>query len=474
MNLSKSMEGNLSIIKSRLNLDKSFDLINRTIVIGGRRTSILFIDGFIKDEVMEKIMEGFFKITKEEIDKMETAKGFIEYTVPYVEVDTEKEIDKIISTLLAGPTVMIIDGFDEAVILDIRTYPARTTTEPDKEKVTRGSKDGFVETIVFNTALIRRRIRDPKLTFEMLSVGSRSKTDVAIGYIDGLENSDLLNDVKEKISELKVEALTMNQESLLEALVKYKFYNPFPKVKYTERPDVAAAHILEGKIVVIVDNTPNVMVLPSSFLDFIQEIEDFYYPPVTGSYLRLIRILVMLLTLVLTPTWLLIMQYQDVLPPYLTFLTVAEMNSVPLILQFLLLELAIDGLKMASLNTPSSLGTSLGIIGGLILGDFAVKSGWFVPDTILYMSFIAVGSFTQPSIELSYAIKFCRVILLITTWGFGVYGYVAGLILIFGIILSNKTLTGIGYLYPLLPFNAKDLKGVVYRRSLRENSKQEK
>lgn len=473
MNFSRSIEENLALVKSKLNVDKSFDVIHRSVYIGKRKASIIFIDGFIKDEVMEKIMEGFFKITKEEMDGFGTAKAFSEHTIPYVEVDTQKDVDKVIFTILSGPTVMLIDGYDEAIILDLRTYPARETAEPETEKVTRGSRDGFVETIVFNTALIRRRIRDPKLTFEMLSVGERTKTDIAVGYIEGLEDKYLLDEIRKRISSLKLEGITMNQESLLEGLVQYKFYNPFPKVKYTERPDVASAHLLEGRIVIIVDNSPNIMMLPSSLLDFVQEIEDFYYPPITGAYLRLIRNLVLILTLVATPTWLLIMQHEDMLPSYLSFLTVQEMNSVPLIVQFLILELAIDGLKMASLNTPTALGTSLGIIGGLILGDFAVRSGWFVPDTILYMAFIAVGSFTQPSIEMGYAIKFCRIILLIATWGFDVYGYVAGLILIFAIVASNKTLTGRGYLYPLIPFNKKDLKGIMYRKSLVDKSKEE-
>lgn len=468
MDISRNIDENLKIIKSKLNVDKSFDLINRNIIIGGRKTALFFIDGFIKDDVMERIMESFFRITSDELDKMATAKGFSASIVPYVEVDTEKDIDKIISTFLAGPTVMIIDGFDEAIIMDLRTYPARTYGEPEKEKVTRGSKDGFLETIVFNTALIRRRIRDPKLTFEMLSVGTRSKTDVAIGYIEGIEDETLLNQIRSRIQNLKVDSLTMNMESLVEALVKYKFYNPFPKVRYTERPDVAAAQILEGSIVVLIDNSPDVMILPSSFFDFVQEIQDFYYPPIIGVYLRIIRNLMVVLTLLLTPTWLLLMQYADRLPSSLNVLTVSEMNSVPLAVQFLLLEFAIDGLKMASLNTPGALGSTLGIIGGLVIGDFAVRSGWFVPDTILCMAVIAVGSFTQPSVELGYSIKFCRILLLLLTWIFSVWGYVGGIILIVVIIASNKTLTGRGYLYPLLPFNWRDLKGILLRLSLRE------
>lgn len=472
MELSKSIEKNIEIIKSKLNVDKSFDLINRNIIIGGRKTALFFIDGFIKDDIMEKIMESFFKITPEQMDEMATAKGFSASIVPYVEVDTLKDIDQIIATVLAGPTVMIVDGFDEAIIMDLRTYPARTYGEPEKEKVTRGSKDGFLETIVFNTALIRRRIRDPRLTFEMMSVGTRSKTDVAIGYIEGLEDKSLLDKIKVGIENLRIDSLTMNMESLVEALIKYKFYNPFPKVRSTERPDVAAAQILEGNIVIIVDNSPDVMILPSSFFDFVQEIQDFYYPPIIGTYLRIIRNFVAMLTLLLTPTWLLVMQYADRLPPSLKVLTVAEMNSVPLVIQFLLLEFAIDGLKMSSLNTPGALGSTLGIIGGLVLGDFAIKSGWFVPDTILYMAVIAVGSFTQPSIELGYAIKFCRMLLLILTALFSYWGYFGGIILVVIIIASNKTLTGRGYLYPLIPFDWNAVKGRFLRKSLREDDKE--
>ncbi len=469
--LTKDIKKNLEEIKSRVNIEKSFDLIKRDIIIGERNACIIFIDGFIKDDVMERILDAFFKLSKEQVDSMTTSKEFADSTIPYVEVDTTNSIEKIITMLLSGPTVLLIDGFEEAFILDLRTYPARTTAEPDKEKVTRGSKDGFVETVVFNTALIRRRIRDPKLTFEIYSIGKRSKADVVLGYIDGVADSKLLNEVKDKLSSLKVESLSMNQQSLIEALTNYKYYNPFPKVKYTERPDVAAAHILEGKLAIIVDNSPSVIMLPTSIFDFLQEAEEFYYPPVTGNYLRISRNFVLLLTLILTPTWILLVQNQDMLPQWLSFIGVKDMNKIPLVLQFLALELAIDGLKMASLSTPGSLGTSLGVIGGLVLGDYAVQVGWFVPETILYMAFIAVGSFAQPNIELGYAMKFCRIFLLLTTWWLNFIGYFGGLIVIILLVAFNKTLTGDAYLYPLIPFNWKDLKAVLWRSELKQGKR---
>lgn len=469
--LSKNIEENIRILKENLNIDSSFDLIKRDIYIGERKACIIFIDGFIKDEVMERILDSFFKLSKEQVDSMKTPKEFADSVIPYVEVDVTNKTENLIKMILSGPTILLIDGFEEGFILDLRTYPARTTAEPDKEKVTRGSKDGFVETIVFNTALIRRRIRDPKLTFEMYSIGRRSKTDVVIGYIEGVTDNKLLKKIKDKISSLNVEALSMNQQSLVEALTNYKYYNPFPKVKYTERPDVAAAHLLEGKIAIIVDNSPSVMMLPTSIFDFFQEAEEFYYPPITGNYLRIARNFVLLLTLILTPTWILLIQNQAILPSWLSIVGVREFNKIPLVIQFLILELAIDGLKMASLNTPNSLGTSLGVIGGLILGDFAVQVGWFVPETILYMAFIAVGSFTQPSIELGYSIKFCRIFLLLATRWLNFIGYFGGLIIIFVLVACNKTLAGEGYLYPLLPFNWKDLKAVLWRSELKQNNK---
>src|SRR5699024_6414321 len=277
--------------------------------------------------------------------------------------------------------------------------------EPEKDKTMRGSRDGFVETLVFNTALIRRRIRDPQLTMEVLQTGRRSMTDICLCYIEDRVDSGLLEKLRRKIQSLEVDALTMNQQSLAECIYPYKWYNPFPKFKFTERPDTAAACVLEGNIAILVDNSPSALILPSSVFDIIEEADDYYFPPITGTYLRLTRLIISIMTLIVTPLWLLLMQNPDWLPDWLLFIRVKETVNVTLILQLLLLELSIDGLRLAAVNTPSMLTTPLSVMAALVLGEFSVKSGWFNSEPMLYMAFVAVANYTQSSFELGYAIK---------------------------------------------------------------------
>lgn len=210
----------------------------------------------------------------------------------------------------------------------------RSVEEPEKDKVLRGSRDGFVETLVFNTALIRRRIRTPKLSMEILTTGKLSKTDIVLCYLDDRVDRELLSLVKNRIQQLKVEALTMNQESLAECLFRGRWFNPFPKFKYTERPDAAAAGILEGKLVILVDNSPSAMILPASVFDIMEEADDFYFPPVTGTYLRLTRFFIGLMTVFLTPVWLLLMQNPEWIPESFQFIRVSEEINIPIFSSF--------------------------------------------------------------------------------------------------------------------------------------------
>lgn len=470
MILNENLTGNKAILEELLPIGKSSDLLFRDFNFGGHSAMLYYLDGFLNDVVMERMVSRLMTITHREMQGTADMQDFIRRFITYTEVDIYTDTDDVITQLLAGKSVFLIDGFTGALVLDLRDYPARNTQEPEKERVMRGSRDGFVETVIWNTALIRRRIRDPKLIVEMLNVGTRSRTDIALIYIEDLVDDEELKIVRKKINGIKVDSLTMNMESLAECLIRRRWYNPFPKVRFTERPDAAAASILEGNIIVLVDNAPAAMMLPTSILDFIQEPNDFYFPPLVGTYIRWVRNLVFLVTLVLSPLWLLAVENLDRLPPALGFLGISEPAAVPLIIQLLLLEAAIDVLRLASVNTPNMLGNSLSIIGALLLGDFAVKSGWLVPDTILYMSFIAIASFTQPSIELGYAFKFIRILLLLLTYFFNLWGFIGGLILAVVMIASNKTVTGKGYLYPLIPFNFKALKTHIYRHRIRTKS----
>lgn len=469
---SKNLDENVKDLNKLLNIDKSFDLIYRVMEIAGRKICFYFIDGFTRDDIMEKMLEAFQRIEPEAFPP--TAYEFSKKYIPYGEVDILKDKDKFVKMILSGVPCLVIDGYDEILAIDFRTYPARSVDEPEKDKVMRGSRDGFVETVVFNCALIRRRIRSPHLMMETFTVGESSKTDIVVSYMDSRVDKKVLNEIKKRIQEIKIDSLTMNEESLSECLYQHKWYNPFPKFKFSERPDTAAASILEGNIVILVDNSPSAMILPTSVFDIIEDADDYYFPPVTGTYLRISRFLIDIAALFLTPTFLILMNHPNWIPSSLEFIMIKDPINVPIIFQLLLLEFAIDGLRLASLNTPSMLSTPLSVVAGIVLGDFTVSSGWFNSEIMLYMAFVAIANYTQSSFELGYALKFMRIIMIVLSGVFDVYGYIIGIILTIVAIVRNRTISGYSYIYPLIPFNPQQLFRRFFRVSLPKARGEEK
>ena len=458
-------------ISRRLRVEQSFDLVAKPLKIGGKEAVLYFVDGFIKDDVMERILAFLLRLEPAQLPQARSAADFAASFVPYVETDSAKEVPKLITAVLSGMLALLVEGLDEAVLIDARTYPVRSVAEPEDDRVLRGSRDGFVETLVFNTALIRRRIRDTALTVEITSVGTKSKTDVVLCYMSGIVNPRHLAVIKEKLDGIAIESLTMAQESLAECLLGSRWYNPFPRVRYTERPDAAAASLYEGSILLIVDNSPAVMILPTSIFDFLQDSNDYYFTPLVGSYLRLVRMLVFFLTIFLTPIWYLLVENPHLTPDWLSFIFVKEPNQIPVFIQLMLVEFLLDGLKLAALNTPTVLSNSFSIVGALILGDFAVKANWLVSEVVLYMAFVAIATFTQPSYELGYAFKLFRLLFLVLIRFVGPWGLPLGFAIMLVVIASTKTPLGYTYLYPLIPFNGPALKRLFFRQPIsRQNT----
>lgn len=440
----RTLKENISYMNQILPIGESFDLIQREIIIGERKSIFYFIDGFTKDEAMQKMITGFFALKKE--DMPTTATGFSKLCIPYVEVDVIDNFDLIIRNVLSGVTCLFIEGYEACFAIDCRTYPARSVDEPEKDKSLRGSRDGFVETIVFNTALIRRRIRDPHLVMKMLDIGDCSRTDVALCYMSDRVDEALLQNLLQRLESIKIDALRMNQQSLAECLYKRKWYNPFPKFKFTERPDTAAVCLLEGKVVLLVDNSPSAMILPTSILDVVEEANDYYFPTLTNIYLKISRSIIAIGTVFLTPIFLLFMQNQAWIPERFSFVVIQDMVNIPVFWQLFILEIAIDGLRLAALNTPSMLSTPLSVIAGIVMGEFAVESGWFNSQVMVYMAFVAIANYTQPNFELGYALKFMRLLILVLTALFNWIGFAAGVVIVIGSLVFNKTLSGRNYL----------------------------
>ena len=459
--LCDNFDDNVALLDGALRVKDSFDILRKDLKIGDGRVALFFVDGFTKDTVMQKLMMHFVSLKT----VSGSAREYMTQNLPYIETDVTADLDVAITAVLSGNTVMLGSSFGaEAIIIDSRTYPARETQEPEGDRVMRGSRDGFVETLIFNTALIRRRIRNPALTMQYFSVGSDSRTDIVLCYMNDRADKQYVERLANKLSAIKTDSLTIGHESLKECLIKTRWYNPFPKIRTTERPDVAAAQLLEGSVLIVIDNSPEVMVLPSSIFDFMQESNDFYFPPLTGTYIRIVRYIVFFLTFIITPAWYLMTIYPQLVPPFLEFAMPEEAGKLPIFVQLLLVEFIIDALRLASLNTPNMLNNSLSVVGGLILGDFAVSIGWLIPEVILYMAFVAIANFTQRSYELGYAIKFLRIFLLVMTAVFKFWGFCAGIVITAILLVTNSTVNGKrSYLYPLIPFDGRALLSLVAR-----------
>ncbi|MBE6644460.1 MAG: spore germination protein [Ruminococcaceae bacterium] len=456
--LSDNYKENRLNISTRLRTGESFDIIEKRLCAAGRELSFFYIDGFIKDGEMLRIMQHL--LSQKSLNDAESTTRIL----PYVEVELVYDDNDAIRSVLSGQALILGETFGAAAILvDARTYPARSTEEPDSDRVMQGSHDGFVETLVTNTALIRRRIRDERLTMSHFNMGGSSKTDVVVCYMDGVADGRLVSEIKEKIKSSRPKSLTLGFQSLAETLIRKGWLNPFPKIRTTERPDTAAAQLLEGSVLVICDTSPQVMILPTSIFHYLEQTDDYYFPPLTGSYLRAVRTLILLASVIITPLWYLYLEYADVLPRALLFLVPENAGALPIILQLFLVELAIDGLKIASMNTPDMLSNSLSIVGALILGDFAVEVGWLCADVILYMAFVAIANFAQQNHELGYAFKFMRMMILALVYFFGIWGFAVGIVLFSVFVATNTTVTGRHYLYPLVPFNKAAMKRLLFR-----------
>ncbi len=467
MQLSADYRQNVQLLDGLLGVGRCFDMIARDLLLGNRRARLWTVDGYCDDGVLERVVSVLLSHPAAP-DAPDMAQ-LIARCITFCEVGEEADVDRAVTAVFLGKTLLLAEGCAACALIDAKSYPSRGVEEPDSGKVLRGAHDGFTETIVTNAALLRRRIRDPQLVLEGFKLTERSRADVALCYLDDRVDRAALDELREKLRRIDVRSLSMGQESVAECLMPPQWYDPLPKVRYTERPDAATACVMEGNIVLMVDNSPAVMLLPSRFFDFLQEANDFYFPPLIGTYLRVLRAAVFALTLFITPVWYVLVSRP--LPRSLSFLAVTSECEVPLLAQLLLTEFIVDLLKLASLNTPSVFASSFSMIGALVLGDFAVQAHWLAPEVLAYMAFVAIANFAQPSYELGYAFKLLRLVLLMMAAALGWAGLALGTALVLLLIAVTKPVVGRHYFYPLFPFNWKKLRGLLIRRPIsRDNT----
>lgn len=468
MLLSNDYARNVRQLDALLGVERCFDVVARDLYAGRRRCRLYSIDGYGDSAVVERVLDHLLCVTS--TIEAQSMQEFIDRYVSFAQVEAENDLESAVTGVLLGKTLLLADGFSSCALIDAKQFPARGVEEPSSGKVLRGAHDGFIETLVVNAALLRRRIRDPRLTLEGHQISEKSHADVVLCYLEHKVDRRLLEEIRRKLEDIDVRSVSMSQETIAEAMMKPQWWNPFPKVRYTERPDVATACIMEGNIIVLVDNSPAAMILPTSFFDFIVEPNDFYFPPLVGSYLRILRYVVFALTLFITPVWYALVKTSGT-QGALHFLAIAEDYEVPLLVQLLFAEFIVDLIKLTSLNTPSIFSNSFSMIGALVLGDFAVQAHWLVPEVLAYMAFVAIANFAQPSYELGYAFKLLRLMLLLLVGALDWLGLGIGCAVILILLATARPIAGKSYLYPLIPFDRAALHALLVRRPVsRENT----
>lgn len=453
-------------LESEIGYGRAFDCQKRPITVAGIRGFLYFFTTLSSDELVSDLIARY---QIHDVKKPpRSAEAFLASLVPYGAATAERDITAASRLVLSGTSLLLTEAFPEAIITDTRGLPTRSAEEPDCDRVLYGSRDGFTELLKTNVALLRRRVRSATFTVTLFEIGEKSRTDVALCYDAARADPDYVKRISDKLKTIKVDALTVGQQSLAECLIRQNWFNPFPKFRYTERPDTASATLMEGNLLIICDNSPQIMLLPTSIFDFLQESDDYYFPPIVGTYQRFVRSTIFFITLFFAPLWYMLVTHPDLIPDFLAFIKVEDRGALPIFFQILIVELLLDGLRLASLNTPSSLGSSLSVVSGLILGDFAVDVGWFIPEVLLYMAFVAISNYSQPSFELGYAFKFMRIFLLVAVGFFGIIGFVVGTLLILVTVAMNRSVDGSrSYLYPLIPFNGKALLHHIFRTKLK-------
>ncbi|MGO4887162.1 spore germination protein [Anaerobacillus sp. MEB173] len=451
---------NTKYLDQELAVDKSFDLIKIEFEYANRNMALYLVDGFAKDESLTQIQRELLVLREEDLEA-DALKKLIKTKIPYIELDTADDLEVVVDQVLAGPCALVVDGIDKVILMDTRTYPVRGPEEPDTEQVIRGSKDGFVETIVMNTALIRRRVRDRSFRVEYMTVGRRSKSDLSLLYLEDIADPTVVNKIKQAIEKIDTDGLPMADKTI-EEFVFGQHWNPYPLVRYTERPDVAASHLFEGHVIIVVDGSPSVMIAPTSFWHHLQHAEEYRQKPIVGAGLRFVRFVAVFVSIFLMPLWYLLATNEALLPEQISYIGTDDPGAIPLLAQFLIAEVGIEMLRMAAIHTPSALATALGLVAAILIGEVAIEVGWFTHEVILYIAIAAVGSFATPSYEMSLANRTVRVGLLILTGVFNVAGYVIGSLLWLLLLVSMKAINT-PYFWPFLPFSYRGFRDILIR-----------
>lgn len=449
------------ILEEKVGLGVSFDVVLREMTFGGKKCGIFYMNGFGKDTALIEVIKRLTYADEETVEGS-ALHTFMDKLVIHNQVSKVEAMGEAVDKVLAGMTALFIEGESAAIIIDAKNYPVRSTQEPDLERVVRGARDGFVETLLTNVTLVRRRLRDPRLKFELIQIGERTKSDICIAYINDIADEKLVDAFRQKLQHVKIDGMPLGEKQLEEALVS-KGWNPYPAVRYSERPDVIATHLLEGHVVLLADTSPSAMILPCTFFHLVQHAEEYRQTPAVGTYQRWVRFLGIFISLFLLPLWFLMVSHPELKPVGLEWLGPQKTGHLPILLQFLLAEFGVDLMRLAAVHTPTPLATATGLIAAILIGEIAVKTGIFINEVIMYLAIATIGLFATPSYEFGVANRLVRILFLLAAAFFSVPGFLVA-VSFWVLFLALQRSYNTPYLWPFIPFNAKALLSVLIRR----------
>lgn len=434
------------------------------------RMVCFYTDGLVNTQEVQNVVEVLFFKTSELIVNSEVGpikqnitKVIIENLILHPSTKPAKKVEEAIDEILSGNTIFFINGSKEPFSVSTRGWDTRSVGEPVAEQVVRGPRDGFVENIRSNTALVRRRIRDPLFRIEAMKIGKKTKTDINIAYLKGTVKEDVLKEVKARLKKIKIDAIL--ESGYIEELIEDSPLSPFPTVQSTERPDKVAASILEGRIAIFVDNTPFVLIVPAYFWQFLQASDDYYSSYYTGTFYRIVRYIAFIISLTLPSIYVMLASFHQEMIPTPLALTIAsgrEIVPYPVLLEAIIMEVAFELMREAGLRMPKPVGQAVSIVGSLIVGQAAVQAGLVSPFMVIVVALTGIASFAIPNYSASFSIRLLRFPLLIASGTMGLLGFAACFFLL---AIHAITIRSFGepYLAPATPFKPSDQKDAVVR-----------
>ncbi|MDR6227235.1 spore germination protein [Desmospora profundinema] len=445
----------------------SSDVVTRLFTIQyapDRKAAVIYLDGMCDTRKIEEQLLRPLMLQGERIDtKTDLWKIVEESLVQIGEISKESDMKGILVGLLNGDAILFVDGYAEGMVISAKGWAQRGVDEPRAEAVVRGSREGFTETLRVNTAMIRRRLKDPNFRLKDMNVGERTHTNLAIAYVEGVTDPGIVDEVKKRIEEIQLDGIL--ESGYIEEMIRDATWSPFPTLQNTERPDTVVSHLLEGKVAILVDGTPHVLIAPAVFSQFYYSPEDYYEGYLIGSFLRLLRLLSFIIALLLPALYIAFISFHpEMIPTKLAIAMAAGRATVPFpsIVEALVMETAVEILREASIRLPGPIGPTIGIVGALVIGDAAVTAGLVSPLMVIVVGLTTISSYANPSYSAAISIRLLRFPLMIASSIMGLYGIMLSLMLLLLHLIKIRSF-GLPYLAPFSPLHLSDLKDTLIR-----------